>query len=324
MKSRGANFGAGFGARPPGSLWRHASGGWYWTVRLPGQARKSFPVVLHGHRHATRNRTLALRRIAHLWREWTRDTRPAPASMDGLIAAFAAWNLNTAGARQSGYNERTVRRFVEAAGVAHADEIGPEAVQGYLASLRTAGRSERTIQAHRNTLAKFCRFLMLRQQIDHNPALLVEVRPPAKRPPRYLTEAQIAKLLKAPMPPWLLLAVRVGLYEGLRAGEIRGLRGEDVHQDHIVVGGSAPTKTRDYRIVPIFPEMRGFKPKSGPVFPQHNPRWWAEMFGRATKGLTFIGLGDKGGFQVLRSTFAVRRARGEGLDRPASLWELMS
>ena len=103
----------------------------------------------------------------------------------------------------------------------------------------------------------------------------------------------------------------------------------DVGEAEIVVHD----KIDDWHNVRIFPEMvpilaemqRG--PDDALVFPQHDPRWWGELLVRITEPLPVFGaIGRRVGSQwhLLRSTWAVNRARGIGLDSPATLWKLMA
>jgi len=327
----------------PGSLWKHPkTGGWYWQVRKPGEKkRRSFPMRLVGQRYATKVKSLAQARQRHLWKQWMGPLGAPVRTIETWILDFQDWNRNTAAEPQVRYNGWIVRQFASSQGIREPMDITPEAIQDYITARRegTLGddggaepkrrASQRTLVAHRNALGKFCRFLMLRRQTDHNPARLIELRQPSKRPPRYLTDRQISRLLKQTKkigPPWMYLAVCVGLYEGLRRGEIAELTWADIGTDGMVVHAG---KTADWRTVPIFPEM-GAVLESTPrgddaeyVFPRHNPRWWGELLSRITEQLP-VFLDAEKQWSLLRNTFAVQRARGVGMNRPATVWELLA
>jgi integrase len=341
--------------RPPGSLWKHPkTGGWYWRIKsnsLPAEARgageyTNIPVCQMGRRHATKVRQSAEAARNRLWKQW-RQTRlagpsAAPKNLEHWIAEFKAWNLNRGtGARQVDYNAWIVRQFIAGQSVGRCEEITEEAVQHYLSAVREQGRSTRTIEAHRNTLFMFCRFLDIRHQLESNPVRLVEVASPDKRPPRFLTDRQIAAFLKHARqnaPGWLYAASCVGLYAGLRLGEIMALCWRDVRLaargGSIVVGGSEPTKTGDYRIVPVIPQLARAmktltrKTDGAAIFPRHDKRWWGELFAELTEGLPVFGEleGSRAGNQwhLLRSTYAVQQARGAWTGTPATVWQLMA
>jgi len=266
----------------------------------------------------------------NLWREWRRATAPIKLGLDKLLLDFADWNAHTAAERQVRYNVSIVRRFIEARRIGRPDEIVPAAVDAYLAALRRAGFCARTLTAHRNSLGKFCRFLQIRGELEVNAARMVEVRPEPKRPPRYLTSAQIHDLLcRAIEPAWIAGGVRVALWAGLRLGEIMTLCWGDVGPKTITVGGSRPTKTRDFRIVPLKPELAAYLgklergPDRSPIFERHGAVWWNQRFRRLTADLPPFGelpgprIGNR--WHLLRSTWAVNCARAG-----ATLWQLMA
>lgn len=342
--------------RPPGSLWKHPkTGGWYWrikTIFLPADFQgkgnyTNIPLRQAGRQAATKTKTTAEAVRNRLWRTW-KQTRPggdfsnkAPRTLENWIEEFKAWNLNkgTAG-RQVNYNVSTIRRFVDGQAIARCIEITEEAIQNHITALRKLKRSTRTIEAHRNTVFMFCRFLDIRGQLDGNPCRLVEVAAPDKRPPRYLTDKQIAAFLahaRKNAPRWLYTASAVALYSGLRLGEIIALCWRDVGGNMIVAGGSTPTKTADYRIVPMIPQLAKIFKKKMPrprgadgkkVFPQHHKRTWGGFFADLTADLPVFGelKGSRAGNQwhLLRSTYAVQQARGVWTGKPASVWELMA
>jgi len=293
-------------------------------------------------RFATKSMQHAKAVRRRLWDQWGRRTQTATGAVgvDRWLDAFEMWNANKGTSkRQVAFNVGTATKFIEFAGGPRPWEISAEAVDRYLAALRDGAidggraRTPRTVQAHAVAIGMFCKFLIRRGVLDVNPADGVDLARPVRRPPLFLTTQQIKALLKkarADGPPWLADAIAVGVYQGPRMAQIRALRWQDVYGDHILFGAATPTKTGDYRTVPIFPEMRpilrkmrraaGGKAAEGVVFPQHDPRWWLENLSRVTEGMAPFGKREQ--WKLLRSTFACQRAGGVGLDRPASPWEL--
>jgi len=321
----------------PGCLYRRGdTGGFYWKVAarhvpvgLRGKSDPCYLPLVDGGRYATRNRRDAERIRRGWWRQWHGEqlARPESLSLDRWVSAFAEWNLATASARQSAYNARIARMFIVAQGLLRPWDIEIEHVEAYLADLRAAGRSDRTVVAHRNALRKFARFLVRRRVLESNPVDMVDVRQPILAPPRFLEDAALAGLLRRARqnaPGWLCEAIRLAASEGPRLGEIVSLRRQDVLPAGLLF---ARTKTRDFRMVPIFPGVRGMirrwrRGKPGDlVFPKHHTRTWGYMLADMTDGLEPFGQAGGVGNQwhLLRSTFAVNRAR-----RGATLWEIMS
>ncbi len=253
-----------------------------------------------------------------------------------------------------------VDRFLAASGVEHCWQITVAHVADYLNNLRAGvtipagqsvtfngqaftapavralvvlGRSDRTVQAHRNTLRMFCAFLLRSGQLDVNPVDALTVASPAKAPPRYLNDRQLWLSLlhvRRRAPRWVYDAFCLALYAGPRLSSLRALRWEHVHAEGLVV---PLTKTGQYAVVPfdepaIGPQLRKVmgRMKRGrpgdPIFPVHHPRWWGEQLARATEGLEVFGeAGRRAGarWHLCRSTWAVNAAR-----RGATLWQLCS
>lgn len=343
--------------RPPGCVWKHPkTGGFYWKVRsdfvpakLRGRGRyTNLPLRPIGLDKATKTKAMAENVRARLWRQWLENDgqEPVAATLEHLLTEFKAWHASR-GTKEP-QTHRTVwivRQFLTHANASSVDGFTLAALHAYLADV-AGRRSKRTVQAHRNALHLFCRFLELRQAIEHNPVRLVEVARPDRRPPRYLTDPQISALLQHARrsgPPWLATAICVGLYAGLRVSEIRQLRWQDVDGEMLVVGGAAATKTGDWRTVPIPRPLaaalgrwrrrcgKGSRVGSGSVFPHaHSKSYWSAQMSKLTEPLPVFGelAGHRTGNQwhLLRSTFAVQAARGRftrsGL--PANMWELMA
>lgn len=328
---------------PPGCLYKRSdTGGWYWKVRRPGEEKfRYLRMVPRGRRQATKSKKVALICQRRLWSMWTSNGIKDPPSraIRVWINRFQRWNAGKASERHARYNADVVRRFAKAHQIKRADEILLEDVEAYLLSLKKT-LSAGTIHRHLNAISRFCRFLMTRSEplLDSNPAQLARECVPRiyLRPPRFLTEKGIEDLLNAlaDAPGWLRTAVRLGLGGGLRVGEIRSLRGRDIDLAGVMVGASKPTKTYQWRKVPIPPDLQAELEAMAdggpdrPIFPQYGIRWWVRMLKRYTDDLPVFGelpgsaVGNQ--WHLLRNTFAVRRARGGDSGQGATLWELMA
>lgn len=332
----------------PGCLTRDSrTGGYSWKLasrHIPAKFRKHekpyhyIPMIAGRCTKATTSKTVADACRRRMWAAWLTDGKsPTPdlqqlPSLSKLLVAFYEWNLHTAEDAQARDNQRTSAAFVAARGITKPWEIDAQQIDEWLSEVRKSGKSDRTVQAYRNRLSKFCRFLVTRGLLDTNPAAKVEVRAPEKAPPKYLNDFQIVQFLQRvcdTAPEWIFDAAVVAVYQGPRLGEIGLIDAEDIGDDEMVVHSS---KTRDYRVVPIFPEAAGTLRRlkvahpAGRVFAAHDERWWGELMADATRGLAVFGQtrGPGGQWHLLRSTFAVQRARGVGLDHPATMWELMA
>ena len=94
----------------------------------------------------------------------------------------------------------------------------------------------------------------------------MELSAQQEQPDRYLTADEIEKLLSSLEGDWMQLPCALGIYQGLRRGEIRNLRGGDVDLDAMMlaVGTTGRTKNRKHRRIPIHSSLPQYLPKPLP------------------------------------------------------------
>jgi integrase/recombinase XerD len=154
---------------------------------------------------------------AHLGQQ--RDLRPAThRNYVSDVRQFAAWC-------ESGWREAE-----DAAAFAPARVTTPT-LTAYRAHLQAIGLSPASINRHLVSLKRFCAWAREQQLIGVDPGKPVRLVPRVPQPPRQLTDREEAALLAAvvahgPARDRALLVV--ALHTGLRAGELCGLRRQDV------------------------------------------------------------------------------------------------
>jgi integrase len=309
-------------------------------LRLPGwPKRRVIALVAAGEKLATRDRAAAERRRLALWRQWHTADVPEPAvpMLDALLTDFRRVNAAEASERQAAFNVRAVTAFLASADPrpTRPDEIAAGAIQAHLLRLTADGKAPQTVRHHRNALRKFCAFLVRRGDLDRNPAGRDRVSVPkvTRTAPRFLTVAQVGKLLRAVRADrQLYAAVVLALETGARLGELVALRPEDVKDGALVIGAAQPTKTGTWRSVPLSRRAARLVRRYG--LPGWQKRWWVARLAKATANLPLFGElpGRRVGNQwhLLRSTWATSQAAGRtpfgranDLGRPLTLWELM-
>lgn len=322
---------AGLGAGLPGTLWKHPkTGGYYWSVKLPGVLkRRHIPLVPRGKRYATKIKTIAVACQRRMWKELVGDAKTPPTrSVAGWADGFQEVNGMDASARTARRNADIVRIFARRQNVRHVWEITSEQIQNYLIALQKEGKSPGTLVKHRNAIRKFCRFLMGRGELEANPAArgLISMPRVYARPPRFLTGKQIQRLLRKVRGTPLYLPVVFALRTGVRLGELGAIKHRDIHDGQVTVGADDPTKTYEWRVVPVPPGLVNRLPTGNPdapLFPQRGSRQWVRLLAELTADLPVFGEleGRRVGNQwhLLRSTFAVQKAR-----QGATLWQLMA
>lgn len=327
--------------RPPGCLWLHTqTRRYYWQIAsrfvpedLRGTGRyTNISMVPKGARRGTRSKAVADKIRRALWKQWGSPQVSTEGSAHWL-RRFQRWHTNRAGPKTVRRAQRIAGGFLESQGIENPTEISGVHIEAWLDVLRQRKLSTRTVQAYRNVLRLFCRYLVTQRVLDTNPVDAYPVRAPAKTPPRYLRDDQVAGFLKALQhaPVWLSRAARLALYAGPRLSSLRALRGEDVGPRVLTI--PAP-KTGTYGLVPIdepiigpglrevideLPEVKA----SELIFPEA-PDWkWVQCLREITGDLPMFGEleGSRVGnqFHLLRSTWAVTCA-----SRGASPYQLMA
>ena len=150
-----------------------------------------------GRRKATRIKGIAEKCRKRLWKEWTANApKLAPLDIEAWVNQFEAWNRMSASDQHAHYNAQVVRRFAHQQDIKHPWQIDVERLQAYLEDVAFVQKlSPSTQHRQRTALSRFCRFLMIKRQLEINPATACEVQRVQKRPPRFLTEYQVSNLL---------------------------------------------------------------------------------------------------------------------------------
>jgi integrase len=109
-------------------------------------------------------------------------------------------------------------------------EASVQDVCGLIEQLRDDGRSQHTVAGAVATLNHLMRFAVRNGWVAENPVQRLEAyeRPhPVPNPPRVLGQQEIARLLRATLPPYRVL-IATALFTGMRHSELLGLTWEDV------------------------------------------------------------------------------------------------
>jgi len=144
--------------------------------------------------------------------------------------------------------------FLEERGRQAIDQVGAADVAAHLGELARAGIAPRSQARAHSSLRTLFRFLSDELRLERNPADDVESPKPWRALPEYLTLDEVDRLLAAPdarTPRGLRDAAMLEtLYAtGLRASELVGLKGSDLHRDvgYVAVVGKGSKE----RIVPL-------------------------------------------------------------------------
>lgn len=142
-------------------------------------------------------------------------------------------------------------------------------VRDWLAELAARGLAVQTRRNALNLLRTVFAVGLEEGHVDENPCIGLKVKSHGRTDDTstWLTAEEVERLVAVATDPAIALAIGTGM----RSGELRALRWEDVHADHIVIRFGAPQKPRkNGRVhrVPILPLARqalDALPKSHPI-----------------------------------------------------------
>jgi integrase/recombinase XerD len=134
----------------------------------------------------------------------------------------------------------------------------PETVEGFMAHLRTGGRSAFTISGCYRALSVYFAWLVQRRKLRRSPmSVIPKPQTPTKRV-RFISATQFQRLYDSvPDTHWWQLRDRAILlvlfYTGLRANELLGLRLESIDRDRMIllVSDGKGGKDRDVPCAPM-------------------------------------------------------------------------
>lgn len=192
--------------------------------------------------------------------------------------------------------------------------ISPRDVEVWLRQREKAGAGPRTRAKELTMLGTFFRWAMKRRHVSANPVDAIDRPRVDARPPRWLTPAEFAALHGA-APEYLKPLLLTLVATGIRAGELCGLRREDLRGDMLYL---IHRKARDWNALKVAPALRKLlleqpERKDGLVFTRptiyqgqvaRDDRWTISALNRAVK--TAAGRADlqKVTTHVLRHTTA--------------------
>ncbi len=185
--------------------------------------------------------------------------------------------------------------FLEARGIADADEISPATILQFLAHLKQAGLSPRSRARALVALRTFHKFLLAEELCATNPAARVAAPKSLNPLPSTLSPTEVERLLAAPAGAGSLeqrdRAMLEILYAtGLRVSELVGLRMQDLQLDvgYLLAFG----KRNKQRIVPLgeaaVEELRGYLRHARPLLEKGQGSQFI-FLNRTGKGLTRQG-----------------------------------
>lgn len=131
---------------------------------------------------------------------------------------------------------------------------GPDGIRKYLDSLREQGLAPRSVARHLTTLRNLFAYLLREGAIDSDPTALLALPRQWRNLPRYLTLAEVERLLSAPEPgkPTGIrdkAMIELLYATGLRVSELCGVRIADLDPDMGVL--RVIGKGNKQRIVPV-------------------------------------------------------------------------
>jgi integrase len=236
---------------------RTRDGKWYVNYTVRGEGRVEVLVPAASYQEAKEERAKLVKTArAKLLGLWEGDP---DLTLAGLLERYE--RVASGQASWRGKRGFIVKHLIPTLGKRRLNSIVPSDVEELLAKKEREGLSAQSchhLRAYGRTLFNFA-IKSNRSHRGENPFALA--RPPRvqKREPHTLDVGIIHDVIEAVEPRWKNFFA-MALYTGLRCGELRGLRPEDIdaHRRWLVVrrsGAMATTKTAKGRRMPIPPEL---------------------------------------------------------------------
>lgn len=259
------------------------------------------------HQLAARTRQEAEAEALDLYRRLS--TTPADLTVAGLWEAYRHDRDGRAVAKTMGYTGKAVLKHF---GALRADQISTDTCRLYVAARRKDGRKDGAIWTELNHLRMCLSWAEKQRLIERAPAIELPPRPAPKD--RYLTHAEIGRLLDAPMQPHIRLAILLMLSTAARITAILELTWDRVDFERGVVDlrldRTGPRKGR--AVVPMNAGLRAaLQDARQAALSDHVIEWAAGPVTTIRRG--FTAAVDAAGLEdvsphVLRHTAAVHMA----------------
>ena len=188
---------------------------------------------------------------------------------------------------------QAVYRALRDLGILHLPQLTNDALAALVDALRARGLSEHTVYDYVATFKSAMRWavdhdLLSRQVLDG-----ARLPAPQRQRERFLSLEEIGALLAHLKGGPLQLPAALGVYQGLRRGEVCGLRVADVElgENRLTVTAS---KNRDWRTIQLHPALLEYLPAPLPAREwlclnvggeQWSPRWLGHKFSKEVRKL---------------------------------------
>ncbi len=169
-----------------------------------------------------------------------------------LLAAFRAANALRAKPASVRRHQAMLRRFLRTQEILTPAGITAAAVQDYLTDLAAGGASPKTIRNHAATVSHWAGWLAARGVLPGNPCSGVILPRLIERTPVWLRPDEAEQTLAIAAEAGVGCEATVAMHTGLRMGELRRLRWEnvDLARRHLTVP-AAESKSGRTRTVPL-------------------------------------------------------------------------
>lgn len=176
-------------------------------------------------------------------------------------------------------------------------------IKKFLLTVTQNGAKSRTRNHYLKHIKTFLNYAKDCNYIYHNPALSVKRLIEEKYLPRFLSEAELARLKQAAKNSHLYPIIMTGLYTGMRIGEILQLKWEDI-SDTITIH---KTKSKTPRVIPLNSHLKAvlgpLREKKGLCF-TYKGKSYAEQPKTAFLRILKVAKIRDAGWHTLRKTFA--------------------
>jgi integrase len=229
-------------------------------------------------------------------------TRPQ-GEMEKLVSDFAA---DEGDGRSKVYTKAkvdSVKGLIAHGNISAPEQITQDAISAYL---KSTGESPKSLRNRRGHLMRFCEWLITKNQLSNNPAARI---PPAEMPDKrinYLNREELELALDIAVR-LEIVPVLVAAYSGLRIGEIKALRRDDVLLGKTATfrvmakpnkGGEKPAPMHP-KLVEIIRRHMAKNEHPELLFAPQKPIWWYRILRPIQEQIPKVN-----GYHVFRHTIA--------------------
>lgn len=170
-----------------------------------------------------------------LWHKMNDPKEEQPCTFSEIADDWEEQHWETISYKTAESYTAPLRRLKEKFGTRYAEDITPQMITAYLASLGNRGYAKRTVQMHRDILHMIFNCGIVNGKVQSNPCDAIVLPKGLKTSVRVIPQDEAINAVRDNVGYEFGLFAYLCLYSGLRRGEALALRYEDIDREHKVI-----------------------------------------------------------------------------------------